>query len=470
MKELRKNMRRLGVLMICLFVGLGVWYAITVYDQGGQWASDVHNTRNSKSLVRRGSIYDRKNTRLAYTDANGNRVYLTDEQERRALSQTVGDSAGMSGTGVETKFSSTLLDTSTSLLDRLAEVFGGGGHVGSSIWLTVSKELTAYASKEFPANYRGAVVVLNYKTGEILCMVSRPDYDPNVLLNRANSTQVEDSAYLNRCLQGLYTPGSVFKIVTLTGALTADPTVTGHNYTCTARWDFGSGTMVCGSGTTAHGTLDLKSAFARSCNVTFGKLTYAMGRDLMINVAQSLCFNDNFKFHDITLYNSSFPTDMKTDNALVWSGIGQGTVQVTPMHMCMISAAVANGGVMQEPILVRRIESSTGGVTYTGVSRAYRTVMKKDVADTVASYMYNAVANGTARNAAIKGYSVCGKTGTAQVTDDNSRNDSSWFTGFVYDDAHPYAIAVVIEEGGAGSNLASRLASKVLAQAIKVIG
>ena len=161
---------------------------------------------------------------------------------------------------------------------------------------------------------------------------------------------------------------------------------------------------------------------------------------------------------------------MKTANEIVWSGIGQATVQVTPLHMCMISACVANRGVMQEPILVRKITTSTGSVTRTGSSRVYRTVLDPFTADIVADYMEYAVKNGTARQAAVNGCTVCGKTGTAQVASDGSRNDNAWFTGFIRDAEHPYAIAVVIEEGGAGSNLASRLASKVLTQAVKTVG
>ena len=125
-----------------------------------------------------GSVYDRNGNTLASTDADGRRVYLQDETARRALSQTGGDTAGMSGTGVEPYYSATLLDLSGNLIDRLRELFTGSEHKGSSVQITVDAELTAYIASVFPKGYEGAVCVINYKTGEILAIVSMPEYDP----------------------------------------------------------------------------------------------------------------------------------------------------------------------------------------------------------------------------------------------------------------------------------------------------
>ena len=468
MKELRRNMRLIGLLVVVAFVGLSAWFAMTAYTQGTLWASDVHNTRLKAVNALRGDITDRDGNLLATTGADGKRQYTSNEAARRALSQTVGDTMGMSGTGVESFYSATLLDISTSLVDRLSELFHNAEHTGSSVKLTIDGPLTAYIAGQFPAGYRGAVCVTNYKTGEILAMVSFPNYDPYEISSRAEA-QVEDTAYLNRCLQGLYTPGSIFKIVTLASALNHDPNVLGQDFLCAGSWDYEGGHIVC-AGNTAHGTVDLKTAFKRSCNVTFGKLAYQLGLDRLRETAEQFGFNENFKFGDFVIYNSAFPETVGNTSGLVWAGIGQGEVLVTPLHMAMITGTVANGGAMMKPWLVSRVTTALGTATATGAPTPYRQILSPSVASKIAEYMYETVESGTAARAAIKGYTVCGKTGSAEISDDKSVETNAWFTGFVYDEVHPYAISVVIEGGGAGARMPSELAAKALKKAIELVG
>lgn len=467
MKELRRNMRVVMAIIMVLFIGAGAWFGATVYTQGDTWASNVYNPRLERSASRRGDITDRDNVTLASTDADGNREYLSNETARRALSQTVGDTAGMSGAGVESFYSATLLDLSTSLTDRLSEIFNSARHVGSSIRITVDAELQTNIASLFPRGYSGAVCITNYKTGEIIAMVSMPNYDPYSLGNSEEG--VTDTAYLNRCLQGLYTPGSIFKIITLASALDYDPGVVRQAFTCSGTWEYEGGSIVCMSGRTAHGDMDLQHAFTRSCNVAFGKLAYQLGETRLRQTAEAFGFNENFKFGDFVVYNSSFPQSMRSMNSLVWAGIGQGEVLVTPLHVAMISGAVANNGVMMQPYLVDRITTSLGQVTRQGQGKAYRQVMQPATAQTIAKYMYETVRGGTAGKAAISGYTVCGKTGSAETSNDKSKATNAWYTGFVYDEAHPYAISVVIEEGGSGGDMAASLAAKALALAIEKV-
>lgn len=468
MKELRRNMRIVMALVMVLFIGAGAWFGVTVYTQGDNWASNVYNPRLATTSSQRGDITDRDGVTLASTNAEGKREYLSNTIARRALSQTVGDTAGMSGTGIESFYSATLLDLSTSLTDRLSEVFNSAQHVGSSVQITVDARLQAAIADAFPEGYDGAVCVINYKTGEILAMDSMPNYDPYA----ANDSEegVADTAYLNRCLQGLYTPGSVFKIITLASALDYDPNVVNQAFTCSGTWEYEGGSIVCMSGRTAHGDMDLEKAFTKSCNVTFGKLAYQLGEERLKATAENFGFNENFKFGDFTVYNSAFPESVKNMNGLVWAGIGQGEVLVTPLHMAMISGAVANGGTMMQPYLVKEISTSLDQVTRSGESKVYRQVMQPATAQLIAKYMYETVKSGTASKAAIRGYTVCGKTGSAETSDNKEKATNAWYTGFIYDDAHPYAISVVIEEGGSGGNLAASLASFALEKAIEYVG
>ena len=126
-------MRLVGALVVVMFVGLAAWFAMTVFTQGSIWASDVRNSRLRATSSLRGDITDRDGNLLATTAEDGSRQYTENAAARRALSQTVGDTAGMSGTGIETFYSATLLDISGSLTDRLSELFVNKRHVGSSI-------------------------------------------------------------------------------------------------------------------------------------------------------------------------------------------------------------------------------------------------------------------------------------------------------------------------------------------------
>ena len=262
----------------------------------------------------------------------------------------------------------------------------------------------------------------------------------------------------------------MFKIVTLSSALSNDSGVSGQTFTCSGEWNYEGGHIVCAGGRTAHGTLDLRTAFKKSCNVTFGKLAYQLGLDRLRATAEAFGFNENFKFGDFVIYNSAFPTSVNNMNGLVWAGIGQGEVLVTPLHMAMIAGTVANGGTMMKPSLIRRIANSQGVTASTGRAEVYRRVLDPDVAQVIAGYMYETVQSGTATRAAIKGYTVCGKTGSAEISDNKEVETNAWFTGFIYDDEHPYAISVVIEGGGAGARMPSELAAKSLKKTVEYVG
>ena len=467
MKELRRNLRILAVLMVAAFLFMGGWFAMTVYTQGSRWTVTSYNSRlsNARKTVAMGTITDRSGVILATNDSTGKRVYATSQSVRLALSQTVGDQLSMSGTGVETFHSGILLGMSGSLIDRAWQFISGEETRGDDIRLTVDAGLSAYIAENFPAGYRGAVAVINYQTGEVLAMVSMPAYDPvNV-----QSRDVEESAYLNRCLQGLYAPGSVFKIVTLASALENRPGVASALHTCEGSRAFGTVNVTCAGGA-VHGEMSLESAFAHSCNITFAQIAYELGAATLQKTAEAAGFNDNFQFADLVLYESSFPTDIGSAGELAWSGVGQARVLVTPLHMAMIAGAVGNGGLMMEPRLIAQVTGAAGMSKPRTAGGPYSRAMSERAAGIVAQYMRTAVASGTATRAAVSGHTICGKTGSAEVSDDKSVPTNAWFVGFVDEPEHPYAVAVVIERGGSGGDRAATLGGKALAKAIERIG
>lgn len=463
MKTIHKKIRVIGLMVVILFVAMGGWLARTVYLQGSQWANTANNPRiaSAKRSITPGDITDRNGVKLASTDDEGNRVYIADTTTRRALAHTVGDTSNMSGAGVETMQASELYDISGSFIDRLLQIYTGTGKRGNDVQLTIDAVLTDAIARQFPSGYDGAAVVMNYRTGEILAMVSKPEYDPADLANTS-----ESDSYMNRCLQGLYTPGSTFKIVTLTSALSNLNGIMDSSFNCDGNWQYNGGRMVC-AGNAVHGALTLKQAFAKSCNITFGKIAYQLGADKLRATAEAYGMNENFRFSDIVLYNSTFPENISTMDELVWSGDGQGKVLITPMLMCMITSSIANDGLMMEPKLIQRI-TGTGGLVKSEMGTSMvRRVCSSEIAHILQEYMYEVVKSGTGTRAQIDGKIVCGKTGSAETSDDKSVATNAWFTGFVLDDDTPYAVTVVIEKGGSGGKAAAELARYALEQAMK---
>ena len=372
----------------------------------------------------------------------------------------------MSGTGVESFHAATLLGLSgESVFDTLFNA--NPSNQGNSLRLTIHAELSRYIHKQFPDGYDGAVSLINYKTGEILAMVSMPYYDPEELENRSQAAEASGSGYLNRNTQGQYTPGSVFKIVTLASALEYLPGVEERTFECNGEWAYEGGSVTCAGGA-VHGTMTLEEAFAESCNIVFAKLAYELGAQRLLSTAEAFGFNDVFQFQDLIVYDSSIDTQMPTVGDLAWTGVGQGKTLVTPLHMALIAASVANDGVMPSPKLIAEVITPSGSTVLRTQDPPYGRVMYSSTAATIARYMYTTVEEGTATRAQISGYRVCGKTGSAQISNDSDVQTNAWFAGFVYDDAHPYAIAIVVEEGGSGSRRAAELAQKVLEKAIEL--
>lgn len=213
----------LTLCMLTLFLLTAAYFCYSVYFYGGRWVANPYNPRISsqKQNVIMGSVTDRDGTVLAYTDETGSRRYNSNEQTRLAVSQVVGDSGGNVSTGVDTFHAQYLLGFKASILERLADAFTDTPQRGDDVQLTISERLSRYISEQFPAGKRGAVVVLDYSTHEILAMVSMPQFDPEDL-----SSALEDEAagaLINRAIQGLYPPGSTFKIVTMASALSNLP-------------------------------------------------------------------------------------------------------------------------------------------------------------------------------------------------------------------------------------------------------
>jgi len=466
MKQLRHSMRIVAfflVLMILLPIGYGA-YSLIRY--GTRWRTSEYNVylRSMKSEVTAGDILDRNGVTLATTavsqDVDGSlvrtRQYAQDPNVRRAVVHVVGDTKNNVKNAAESFLAEYLYGANMSYVERLMQLTQSGQLRGDDVRLTIDSQLSAYIASVFPQGHSGAAVVMNYKTGEIYAELSFPNYDP-VLTQTVTVYQA-----LNRATRWLSAPGSTFKIVTLASALQHMPDAESRSFHCTGGVIFGEHERnVMDYGLTAHGTINLKTAFTQSCNSTFAVVAAELGDKAFRRTAESFGVGDDFTFRDLVVENSTFANSsaalMGAD--LAWTGAGQNELALTPLHMCMIAAAVANDGVMMEPRILLSAQGATGNERMAFAPIVYRTAMTPETAATVRSYMRSVVTNGTGRSAQVEGLTICGKTGTAEI--DTQEEDNAWFVGFIDNDSLPFAVCVAVEESGTGGSVAAPVAQKI---------
>ena len=465
-KVIKRRMHMLVMLMLALFALMIAYFCYSVYFYGGRWVANPHNPRISsqKQTVIMGSVTDRDGTTLAYTDETGARRYNNSRATRMALSQVVGDSGGKVSTGVDTFHAQYMLGFKSGVVERVTDALKGAPQRGDDLQLTISERLSRYISEQFPEGKRGAVVVMNYQTNEVLAMVSMPQFDPTDM--DAALSDEEAGALINRATQGLYPPGSTFKIVTMASALENLPDLEDFAFDCTGYYPVGNYSVTEKEG---HGMQTLSDAFVSSCNTTFAALSQELGYEMLGGTAEKLGFNENFMFGDMIVYNSSYPIDDLSAEDLAWSSIGQGRVLATPMHMALIAGAIANGGVMHEPHLIKKITTLQGGTRALPGSFEGTRVMESATAQRLEKEMIRVVKSGTGTRAALgNGYVVAGKTGSAEASNDKSIESHAWFVGYITNDNAPYAISVLVENGGSGGGVAAPLARKTLQKAINL--
>ncbi|MGI6005041.1 MAG: penicillin-binding transpeptidase domain-containing protein [Christensenellales bacterium] len=464
MRAMQRNIKSTATLLLAMMVALLAYFCYAVGVYGNTWFMDDNNLRlkAGRTSIIMGSITDRNGQVLASSkDFDSPRSYADDKTLRMAGAHLIGDDLGMTSGGAQTLFTRYLLGFNSSWVDRLIETFTGNVPHGDSVALTVDARLqkTAY---EALGGRAGAVVVLNYKTGEVLASVSSPSFDP-AALTADWADAAPEGTFVNRVTQGKYPPGSVFKLITAS-AMLKDPDFADAEFDCTGATDVDGHTVKCYNGT-AHGRVDLSKALSVSCNGAFARWAYDLGAGALTREAEAFGFNDEFLFRDCVVYDSQFvyPED---SFELAWSGVGQSKTLMTPMHAAMIAAGIANDGVIMEPRLMLRAESFSGRSFDATRSRVYRTVMSAAAADELAQMMRLGVESGSATAARIKGYDVCGKTGTAEVG--AGKTPHAWFTGFIDDKEAPYAVAVVVDHGGTGNAAAAPVAQKVLLKCIEI--
>jgi len=453
---LRRNIRTLLIVFSVMFAGLAVYLTYVEFTFGERWFVTPYNPRiqQSEADVEPGSLLDRTGRKLLYTE-NDERVYLSDKSMRLAISHIIGDSYGMTY-GAQTMFAKYLYGYDQDTISRIVGLVSGEKRRGGDVRLTIDAELCETALKALDG-YNGAAVVMNYKTGEILASASSPTFDPTDMKEFLEGGG--ESELVNRAFAGLYPPGSTFKLIT--AAALIENGLGGFQTTCAGSTEIGGKTIKC---TDEHGPEDLKEAIQHSCNVYFSEAAQQLGGEKLYREANQFLFNSDVMFSDIVMGESVFEK-AGSDTDLGWSAIGQYHDLITPLHACMIAACIANDGAMMEPKL---LESVSYGNTQTYALSPAVAARPLDDTSLLKEYMVNAVAKGTGKKAAIKGVTVGGKTGTAEIAGKDGNEEHSWFVGFIEDEAHPLAVAVVMEKAGSGGSHAAPAAKKVLQKAMEL--
>lgn len=442
---------------------------------GKEYINSAYNARNSvkDTSVIRGSIYDRNQNVLAYSEeVNGKIIrkyphnnmyahvigYVSDDYSNRTLIEEKFNSYLLGGDGINKVFN--IKNKVTSKKNR-----------GNDIVLTIDHELqrTAYNSM---GNFNGSIVALNVKNGEVLAMVSKPDFNPNPEIFAKNYHSLSDSALYPRAIQILYPPGSTFKTVTTASII--------ENSMEDETYDDVNGEFVIESADGddkndyrcrnedarhAYGLTDLKKAFTVSSNVYYAYMGTRLTSQEIQDTARSFMFNRNIDF-DLPVKKSVFQKGTMTDAEKAISVIGQGVTEATPMHMALIAATIANDGVMPRPYIVSSVKA--GGIsTYKANKTDIGRIISKEDAKKIKDMMLDVVNSGTGRAAAIDGIGVCGKTGTSEnaITAKggaDSKKTHALFIGFAPYEDPEIAVCVVMEYAGFGGTYAAPAARNVI--------
>ena len=467
MKQQRLKFKILALLLFGMFALLAVYGGYSVITYGNRWFSFSRNprVRAQKAQVIAGDILDRSGVILA-TTVDGQRVYQADEASRRAAVHILGDSQGQVSNGVETFQTSYLYGFQASLSERVSALLSGQQRRGDNVALTIDSrlctEITRYfASHELSAGKNGAAVVMNYKTGELLASVSLPNFDPQHIT--AQTLADAGQPFWNRATQSVYPPGSSFKIITTDAALTNIPNITAREIACTGGLDV-DGQAIRDYGNAKHDSLTLRRAFTTSCNNAYALMALTMKDEALRKAAESFGFNDNFLFRDLVVENSTYPTTNRSSFEVASSGFGQSAITASPMHMCMVAAAIANDGVMMEPRLLREVRSAAGTLRTAFESKVYRTATTPENAAILQEYMQAVVTSGTGTRAKVSGLTICGKTGSAESSLQGADVTYGWFVGYIADDELPFAVAVLVEDipdGEGGGSAAAPIAGEI---------
>ncbi|MDR3207617.1 MAG: penicillin-binding protein [Oscillospiraceae bacterium] len=443
------------VLVFCALFSVGIGALLGGYAKDApRWATYPANRYfySGGRLIRAGTIYDRNGAALAET-VDGQRRYHESADVRRALMHLTGDPGGNVASSLQVAMRDKL--TGWSAVTG-AYTFPGAG--GQDLHTTVDAALCRAAYEALDGR-PGAVGIMNYRTGELLCMVSSPTFDPQKPPDLAADPEAYEGVYLNRLLSASFAPGSVFKLVTAAAALDCLPGVGERTFSCDGLLTLEDGRITCPH---AHGEQTLGQAMTNSCNVAFAQLALELGETRLTQYAQKAGFGRRgLTLDGIPVSGGSFTLADATQADLGWAGVGQYKTLAVPLDYLLYVSAIANDGRAVTPHILRGAGDGLFGLW----TRPGERVLAADTAETLTGLMRDNVLNNYGEGK-LAAYRLCAKTGTAEVG--GGKAPHAWFVGFLDSAEAPLCFVVLVENGGSGGSVAAGIAKTLLAQAIKL--
>ena len=393
-----------------------------------------------------GVITDRSGEVLL--SATGKRTYSEDSGIRKATIHWLGDRYGYISAPAVTDYAGEMTG-----FDLLNGIYGYGG-TGGSAKMTISAKVQKVAL-EAMGKKKGTVAVYNYETGEILCAVSTPTYDPDNVPDIDENDEKYEGIYLNRFTQTTYVPGSVFKIVTTAAALDSLKNAEEIEFSCDGVYEMSGGKVKC---TGEHGTIGLKRALQKSCNCYFAQLTEVLGADTLEKYVKKFQITEPVSFDGITTAKGNFSVEDASAQQIAWSGIGQHLDLINPCRYMTFLGVIAGGGEAAEPYIVESAGSGLFG-GYRARTESTGRLMDKDTAGALTALLRSNVENQYGDDN-FPGLTVCAKTGTAEVG--GGKEPNATFAGFCMDEDYPLAFMVAVEDAGSGAKTCIPIISEVL--------
>lgn len=454
------NRTWLMALFILVLVGGMVFFLGEYALESHRWVAftgspHVYNNTNLGC----GTVTDRSGEILL--DIGTERRYSDNVTTRKSTLHWLGDRKGYINASAVSHYAGHMVG-----FDPINGIYNSGGE-GGTAKLTLSARVQN-AALEALNGRKGTVAVYNYKTGEILCAVTSPTFDPDDVPDIEGDTSGKwEGVYLNRFLQSTYVPGSIYKIVTTAAALDCVSGIYDKTFRCTGRVEYGEGddiaTVTCES---AHGDLDLKGALANSCNCAFAQIAELVGRKNMEKYVKQFQVTEPLTFDGVTTARGNYNIEGSGAASFAWSCIGQHTNTINPARYMTFMGAIAGGGEAAMPYLVSQVTCAEE-TTYQAEFASTGRIMSRETAETVKAYMRSNVKNiyGDSR---FPNISICAKSGTSQLGGGETSN--AMFSGFAADENYPLAFLCVVENGGYGASTCIPILSRVLTECMAVMG
>lgn len=449
----------LGIMyfFVLVFTALSLYLCFYVHTHEEEMINNPYNPRQemlAKSTVR-GPVYSRDMEILASSSEKDDgevRSYPFHNIFAHAIGYSINGRAG-----IEALSNYYLINSNQPMTERIAADLAGEKYLGDGVVSTLDVELQKAAYSAL-GSYTGAAVVSDPRTGEVLALVSKPDYDPNEIRDIWDDLvkDEESTVLLNRATNGLYPPGSTFKMITLYEYLKEhSDDYDDYRYDCKGELKAGDGKIICFNHN-AHGEVDLKRSLAISCNSSFGNIGLLLNRESFKETLKTFMFDEELPLSS----KSTVTLDNLTDLDMALTAFGQGLTLMTPMHLNMITGGIANGGVVMKPYLVSKVVNSRLNTVKEFKPSEYKKIMSKEDASLITDMLTEVVNSGTAVKLKNDRYTVAGKTGSAEFSD-YTTSTHSWFTGFAPAEDPKVCVTIILENAGTSGLHAVPLAKKI---------